>query len=370
MTQTLENHAPATVEQSVLDDLRGRLRAYRRVALPPGLGWERGVDGDYLADLIDYWAESYDWREHEARLRALPWVLLTETTAPPVRAIHQRAAQPDAVPVLLLHGWPDSVLRFQKVLPQLTDLHVIVPALPGFPFAAPVSRSGLPTDVMAEAITAAMAELGYDRYVISAGDVGSDVADAIAARYPERVAALHLTDVSQIRFLVDPPQDLSDGERAYVSRGHRWQAAEGGYIHEQSTKPHTLAVGLGDSPAGLAAWLLEKLRAWTDCGGDVETVFSKDELLTWITAYWVSGAIGTSFTPYAEFGPKPPGRIQAPTAFTIFPNDVVNAPREFAARFFDVRSWTEHRAGGHLAAWECPAEYTAGIRTAVSFALR
>jgi len=366
---TSADAGPPAVGQSVLDDLRGRLRAYRRVGLPPGFGWERGVDGDYLADLVSYWSEAYDWQEHEARLQALPWVL-TETNTTPVRAIHQRAAQPGAVPVVLLHGWPDSVLRFQKVLPRLADLDVIVPALPGFPFAAPVSRGGLSAAAMAEAIAGAMDELGYDRYVISAGDVGSDVADALAASYPERVAALHLTDVSQIRFLLDPPQDLSDAERAYVQRGHNWQAVEGGYIHEQSTRPHTLAVGLGDSPAGLAAWLLEKLRAWSDSGGDVETVFSKDELLTWITAYWVTGTIGTSFTPYADFGPKAAGRSQTPTAFTIFPKDVVNAPREFAARFYDVQSWTEHNAGGHFAAWECPADYTAGIRTAISFAHR
>jgi len=199
--------------------------------------------------------------------------------------------------VLLLHGWPDSILRFERVLPLLADLHLVVPALPGFPFAAPVARRGMSAADMAEAIASAMASLGHDRYVLSAGDVGCDVAEVLAGAHPDRVAALHLTDVSQYRFLVDPPEDLSEAERAYVAHGHRWQAAEGGYMHEQSTKPHTLAVALGDSPAGLAAWILEKLRSWTDCGGDVGAVFTHDELLTWITAYWVSGAVGTSFTP-------------------------------------------------------------------------
>ncbi|MFE6410081.1 epoxide hydrolase family protein [Streptomyces sp. NPDC057837] len=366
MTSTQQAAAPA-VEQPVLDDLRRRLRGYRPVDVPTGFGWTRGVDGDYLADLISYWAGSYDWREHEARLRALPWTL-TGLPDAPVRAIHRRAARSDAVAVVLLHGWPDSVLRFEKVWPLLSDLHVIVPALPGFPFAAPVARRGMSSRDMAEAIANAVAELGYERYVVSAGDVGCDVAEALAAAHPDRVAALHLTDVSQYRFLVDPPQDLSDAERAYVRHGHHWQATEGGYMHEQATKPHTLAVALGDSPAGLAAWIVEKLRAWTDCGGDVETVFTRDELLTWITAYWVSGAIGTSFTPYAENAAKPAGRIDVPTAFTIFPKDLVNAPREFAARFFDVRSWTEESAGGHFAAWECPSAYAAGVRTAVDLA--
>ncbi|MGW2034537.1 epoxide hydrolase family protein [Streptomyces sp. NPDC001811] len=362
-----EHATPPVVEESVLEDLRARLRSYRRIDVPAGFGWARGVDGDPLADLISYWARSYDWRTHEARIRGLPWALAGRADAP-VRAVHLRAARTDAVAVVLLHGWPDSVLRFEKVWPLLSDLHVIVPALPGFPFAAPVAARGMSSGDMAEAIANAMTELGYERYVVSAGDVGCDVAEALAAAHPDRVAALHLTDVSQYRFLVDPPQDLSDAERAYVRRGHHWQATEGGYMHEQATRPHTLAVALGDSPAGLAAWILEKLRAWTDCGGDVEAVFDRDELLTWITAYWVSGAIGTSFTPYAESAEKPTGRIDVPTAFTIFPKDLVNAPREFAARFFDVRSWTEEAAGGHFAAWECPSEYATGVRTAVDLA--
>jgi pimeloyl-ACP methyl ester carboxylesterase len=363
-----ERHAPPpAVAQETLDDLRDRLRRFRRVAVPPGLGWERGVDGDALADLLAYWAERYDWRAHEARIRALPWVVAGPDDAP-VRAIDRPSADPDAPTVVLLHGWPDSVLRFERLLPALPDLHLVVPALPGFPFAAPVARRGLSSAEMADAVASALDALGYDRYVVSAGDVGCDVAEALAAAHPERVAALHLTDVSQYRFLVDPPEDLSPAERAYVAHGHRWQAAEGGYMHEQATKPHTLAVGLGDSPAGLAAWLLEKLRSWTDCDGDVARVFSTDELLTWITAYWVSGSIGTSFTPYAAGGTKPAGRLDVPTAFTVFPRDLVNAPREFAERFFAVRSWSDESAGGHFAAWERPAEYAAGVRTAVALA--
>jgi pimeloyl-ACP methyl ester carboxylesterase len=359
--------APPRVPRETLDDLSARLRRFRPVALPPGLGWERGVDADALADLLATWAEDYDWRTHEDRIRALPWTVAGAEDSP-VRLIDRPGTDPDAPVVVLLHGWPDSVLRFERLLPVLPELHLVVPALPGFPFAAPVARRGLSAAEMADAVAAALEALDHDRYVVSAGDVGCDVAEALTAAHPDRVAALHLTDVSQYRFLVDPPQDLSAAERAYVAGGHRWQAQEGGYMHEQATKPHTLAVGLGDSPAGLAAWLLEKLRSWTDCGGDVARVFSTDELLTWITAYWVSGAIGTSFTPYAAGGTKPAGRLDVPTAFTVFPRDLVNAPREFAERFFDVRSWREEAAGGHFAAWERPAEYAAGVRAAVALA--
>lgn len=209
---TTREHALTPVDQGILDDLRARLRAFRRVGVPPDFGWSRGVDGDYLADLITYWCESYDWREHEARLMGLPWVV-SSSSSTPVRAVHVRASTVGATAVLLLHGWPDSVLRFEKVLPLLTELHVVVPALPGFPFAAPIARGGMSSPDMAEAIAGAMADLGCDRYVVSAGDVGCDVAEALAARHPDQVAALHLTDVSQYRFLVNPPQDLSAAER-------------------------------------------------------------------------------------------------------------------------------------------------------------
>ena len=354
------------VDETVLDDLRDRLRLFRPVPTAGDHGWNRGVDPAYLAALIDYWADGYDWREHEQRIASLPWVEVSGGGVP-VRAVHQRGNR-GASAVLLLHGWPDSVLRFERVLPLLSDLDVVAPALPGFPFAAPVHGGGMSSTAMAEAVGEAMAELGHTRYVVSAGDVGCDVAEALAASRPDSVSGLHLTDVSQYHFLVDPPTDLSAVEQEYVAHGHRWQAAEGGYMHEQSTKPATLSVALGDSPAGLAAWILEKLRSWTDCGGDVESVFTRDELLTWITAYWVSGTIGTSFTPYAEGGGKSWGRVQAPTAFTIFPRDLVNAPREFADRHFNVQDWRELPVGGHFAAWERPEDYARGVHTAVSLA--
>ena len=355
--------APEPVAPEVLADLRERLRRYRAVPVATTLEPGQGVDADRLAALLARWADGYDWRPHEDRVRALPWVL-TETDRGPLRAVHTTGADPGAVPVVLLHGWPDSVLRFERVLPLLTAHPVVVPALPGFPFATPVPGGGLPAAEMAEMVAAAMATLGHDRYVVSAGDVGCDVADALAAAHPEAVAALHLTDVSQYHFLTALPADLSPAEEAYVAYGRHWQATEGGYMHEQSTKPRTLAVGLGDSPAGLAAWLLEKYTSWTD---DVDRAFSTDELLTWITAYWVSAAIGTSFTPYAQSS-VPDVRPVAPAVFTVFAKDLVNAPREFAERLFDVRSWSESDVGGHFAAWELPEAYAAGVAAAVALA--
>ncbi|MDF2824525.1 MAG: epoxide hydrolase, partial [Mycobacterium sp.] len=337
---------PPDIDQSVLDDLRRRVQDFRPVVTASAGGWDRGVDPGYLGGLVEHWGTAYDWRVHERRIAALPWVAVNHDSAP-VRAIHQRS-DGDAPAVLLLHGWPDSVLRFERLLPLLTEVNVVAPALPGFPFALPVREGGLSSVRMAEFVAEAMAALGYTRYVVSAGDVGCDVAEALAARHPEAVSALHLTDVSQYHFLVDPPSDLSAAEQDYVRYGHQWQSAEGGYMHLQSTKPQTVAAALGDSPVGLAAWIVEKLFGWTDCAGDLETVFTPDEVLTWVTAYWVTGAIGTSFTPYAESGAKPWGRLNIPTAFTVFPHDLVNAPREFADRFFAVADWRELSGGGHF----------------------
>jgi pimeloyl-ACP methyl ester carboxylesterase len=359
--------APPITPRESLDDLHARLRAFRAIPTADAGPWSRGTDASFLAELVAHWAEDFDWSTQEDRIRTLPWTISGPRR--PVRSIHQVATSPTDTLVVLLHGWPDSVLRFERMLPRLTDVNVLVPALPGFPFSLPVPEGGLSAQRMAEAVAEAIADLGYERYILSAGDVGTDVAEALTAAHPERVRSLHLTDVSQYHFLHDLPDDLDDEERDYVAHGRRWQAEEGGYMHLQSTKPATLAVGLGDSPAALAAWLVEKLRGWTDSGGDVFSVFTRDELLTWITAYWVTGAIGTSFTPYAESGPKPRGRVDVPTSFTIFRHDLVNAPRRFAERFFTVAQWSEFAAGGHFAAWERPDDYLSGVRSAVDHAI-
>ncbi|NHT16694.1 epoxide hydrolase family protein [Cellulomonas sp. IC4_254] len=363
----MREHTFARVTPDALDDLADRLSRTRTVPVPT-LGRPLGVDPDLLAGLLAHWREGFDWRAHEDRIAAHPWVE-TEEAAVPVRAIVRRAAA-DAPVVVLLHGWPDSVLRFERVLPALEDLTVVAPALPGFPFAAPVPGGGLSAVAMADAVAAAVREAGFGHVVVSAGDVGCDVAEALAARHPAMVTALHLTDVSQYHFLAGLPDDLDDEERAYVAHGHRWQAEQGGYMHEQSTRPGTLAAALGDSPAGLAAWIVEKLVAWTDSDGDLSRAFTPDEALTWVSAYWFTGSIGTSFAPYAAGGAKDWPRIEAPTVFTVFAHDLVNAPRRFAERFFRVADWQEHAHGGHFAAWERPDDYLWGLRRAVELRRR
>jgi pimeloyl-ACP methyl ester carboxylesterase len=350
--------APEAADQELLDRLRERLRSTRFVDGLDG-DWDRGTDRDYLAGLIAYWADSYDWRAAEDRLLALPWVRASNG----IRAIAQRAGDPAAPTVVLLHGWPDSFLRYTRVLPLLRDMHVVVPCLPGYPYS---DSPGSSREAMAEPIAAMLGELGYDRYVVSGGDIGSGVAETLTRAHPDRVSALHLTDVPLNHLTVLDPGEATAGERDYLDSVTRWRAAEGGYIAQQSTKPNTLALALGDSPAGLAAWIVEKLRSWSDCGGDIESVLPRDDLLTWITLYWVTGAIGTSFAPYAERRPPQPGRVETPTVISQFPRDLLPAPRSLAERFFDVRIWEQHSAGGHFAAWEQPDAFARSIRAAVS----
>ncbi|MEU6401520.1 epoxide hydrolase [Streptomyces sp. NPDC046985] len=343
------------------DETRERLRRTRRVTTPWSDDHTRGIGGARLDALLDRWANTYDWGVHERRIAALPWATVQAGDVE-LRVIHQRSAHPDAPVVVLLHGWPDSVLRFERVLPLLTDLHVVVPALPGFPFAAPLTAPGMSAHRIAGVVADALDALGHPRYTVSGGDVGATVAEILAAEHPDRVAALHLTNTAPQHALTADPATLAPDAAAHLRRAAQWFRTEGGYIAEQSTRPNTLAVALGDSPAGLAAWIVEKLESWSD-----EAAFTPDDLLTWVTAYWVTGTIGTSFASYTE-PVALPDRVDAPTVLSVFAHDVKPEPRSYAEAFLNVRAYVEHPAGGHFAAWEQPEAYAEDLRRAVELA--
>ena len=349
---------PSPVPDSELHDLHRRLAATRRPRLMPGAGWTRGTDPEFLDCLLQSWRETYNWRVHEARILGLPWESVG-SNAQPIRVVHQRAETSQGPAVLLVHGWPDSVLRFEHVLPLLKDVPVVVPALPGFPFSHEWTSPGLTVAVLAELLADAMKTLGYDRYIVSAGDIGADVAEQLAVRYPERVSALHLTNISPLHAVFADRSILDADDRAYLDRVAAWQRQEGAYIALQSTKPFSLARGLADSPAGLAAWLVEKLHSWS------ETPLPEEDLLTWISAYWFTGTIGTSFGPYVEFVP-PPAYVPTPTVLSVFARDTKPAPRGFASRFVNVREFIEHGHGGHFAAWEQPELYVQDLRQSLA----
>ncbi|MFG2622978.1 alpha/beta fold hydrolase [Streptomyces sp. NPDC048507] len=318
----------------------------------------RGIGTARLDALLERWAGGSDWGVHERRIAALPWATV-QAGGSQTRVIHQRSPDPGAPVVVLLHGWPDSVLRFERVLPLLPDLNVVVPALPGFPFAAPLTEPGMSANRMAEIVADALDELGHSRYTLSGGDVGGTVAEILAAHHPDRVPALHLTNVAPQRALTANPTRLAPDAAAHLQRAAQWFRTEGGYIAEQATRPNTLAVALGDSPAGLAVWIVEKLEAWSD-----QETFTEDELLTWVTAYWVTGTIGTSFATYAV-PVTLPERIDTPTVLSVFPHDLKPEPRSYAETLLNIRDYVQHEAGGHFAVWEQPAAYADDLRRAV-----
>jgi pimeloyl-ACP methyl ester carboxylesterase len=366
-----------SIPDAVLADLRERLARTRWPDEPPGAGWSYGSDVSYVKELCAYWRDRYDWRAHEAILNGF-----RQFTAPvagiDLHFIHEEGHGPKPFPLLLSHGWPGSVWEFHKILPMLTDparfggdpadsFTVVAPSLPGYGFSFAPGQARFGIADIAPAFAMLMTDvLGYARFAAQGGDWGAFVASVLGLRHPKNVVGIHLNLLTAGR---EGPAGVAPTaeETAYKEQARRWQAEEAGYQWIQGTKPQTLAFGLADSPAGLAAWIVEKFRTWSDCGGDVERRFTKDELLTNITIYWVTGAIGSSFWPYyaRRHGGSPiPGdaRIEVPTAYARFPGEILHPPRAWAERAYNIQRWTDMPAGGHFAALEEPAALAADIR--------
>ncbi|PZQ90663.1 MAG: epoxide hydrolase [Leifsonia xyli] len=353
--------APPATAHEALAELARRIEATRRIPNPWSLESERGITGPALDALLRAWS-TLDWPAQEARVRSLPWELC-DTGEGVLRLIHQRAADPAAPAVVLLHGWPDSVLRFERVLPLLTDLNVVIPALPGFPFSPPLGDTTVAIANIASRVAAAMTRLGYDSYVVSGGDVGGLVAETLAASAHDHVAALHLTNLAAARVGSIDPSAAAPEVSAYASEVSSWRRQEGGFVAEQSTKPNTLIAALADSPAGLLAWIGEKLVGWSD-GDDA---FTAEELLTWVSAYWHTETAGTALSTYVSPTPLP-ARIDTPTVYSAFAHDIMPAPRPYLELFVNLAEYVHHGSGGHFAAWERPGEYAADLRRAVALA--
>jgi pimeloyl-ACP methyl ester carboxylesterase len=367
------------VSDAALDDLRARLRGTRWPDALPGTGWERGTDLAALRDLCDYWERGFDWRAREAALNRQAH-FRTVVDGVGIHFVHERGRGPRPLPLVMTHGWPGSFLEMTKVLPLLTDpaahggaavdaFDVVVPSLPGYGFSDRGEAPGLSAARVAELWLGLMDALGYARFGLQGGDWGSSVSTWIALEHPERVSGLHLNYVpGSYRPFVDaasPP--LTAAERQFLADKERWNEEEGAYGHLQATRPQTLAFALNDSPAGLAAWILEKFRSWSDCNGDVEARFTKDELLTNISLYWFTGTIHSSMRLYYESSRKPlqlraGERVRAPTAVARFAREAPSPPREWVARGYDLVRWTEFPKGGHFAAMEEPELLAADVR--------
>ncbi|MEV5786595.1 epoxide hydrolase [Streptomyces sp. NPDC052287] len=368
----LEPFTPQT-EPAALEDLRTRLRATRW----PDAPWGLGTDIAYLRELVAYWADGFDWAAQEAALARLPRHRI-RLGGLGIHLVHARAVAPTGpvLPLVLSHGWPDSFWRYTKVIPLLTDpgahggdpadaFDVVVPDMPGYGYSDRPTGPPLNSIAVAGLWAELMSVLGYARFGAAGGDVGSHVSRYLALDHPDRVVAVHRMDGGLPVFTGDQAE-LAPEERAWFDDVAAWGASEGAYGAMHRTKPQTAAVGLTDSPAGLAAWIVEKLRAWSDCDGDIERSFTKDEILTNATLYWLTGTIGSSMRMYHANAAIPPGqlarRVEVPSGFSLFRGDIVRPPRAWLERTANVAYFNEPARGGHFAPFEEPELYAEELR--------
>ncbi len=368
------------VPEEVLDDLRRRLAATRFPDQIPGSGWDYGTDGAYLRELCSYWRDKFDWRAQEALLNRFDHHRTT-IDGQNLHFVHQRSKVAGAIPLLISHGWPGSVFEFHKIIGPLVDpaahggserdaFHVICPSLPGYGFSGPTLEPGWDVRRVAETFAKLMARLGYARYGAQGGDWGSIITTHLGLLDPEHVQGIHLNMVvaGPPPGVANPMEGVSPEELKGLADMGEFQKTGTGNQQIQGTKPQTLGIALNDSPAGLASWIVEKFRAWSDCDGDVEKRFSKDELLTNIMIYWVTETINSSVRLYCEsmrsgrFAPAGE-RVMVPTGCSIFPKEIIRPPRRWAEAHFNVTQWTMHRSGGHFAALEEPAALVEDVRS-------
>ena len=366
------------VPQADVDDLRRRLAGTRWPAEIPGTAWERGVPTSYLKGLTDYWATSYDWRKHEAALNEWPQ-FTTVIDGQTIHFLHVRSAHEDATPLLLIHGWPGSFVEFLDVIGPLTDpvahggdaadaFHLVIPSIPGFGYSVPLSGTGWHHRRCAAALAELMDRLGYDRYGVQGGDWGSMISTQLALTDAAHVAGLHLNMV-----IATPPEDedyqnLTEAEQRGLADMASYMEHDSGYAKIQQTRPQTIGYALEDSPAGLAAWIVEKFRGWSDCDGDVERSFTKDQLLDNVMLYWLTGTAHSSARLYYEatkagrFGPQG-ARVEVPTGCAIYPREIVRPPRRWAEHCYNLVQWAEMPRGGHFAAFEQPELFVDDVRS-------
>lgn len=365
------------VPDAVLDDLQQRLALARWPDEIPGSGWAYGSNMAYIQELVAYWRDGYDWRAQERQLNTFQQyrVQLDDVM---LHYIHQPGVGPNPFPLIISHGWPGSIYEFINIIGPLTDparyggdpadaFTVIAPSLPGYGFSRAPSQRRLNIEDIADVFVRLMTDvLGYSRFGAQGGDWGSFITGRMGFSYPQHLAGIH---VNMVPVAPHPSEreNLSEAEQAFLKASATWQAEESGYQWIQGTKPQTLAYGLNDSPVGLAAWITEKFYTWTDCHGDIESRASKDDLLTNIMLYWVTGTINSSFWLYYQMRHHPwrlkrGERITVPTAVASFPGEIMRPPKEWSERVCNLQRWTPMPAGGHFAALEEPQAMVEDIR--------
>ena len=359
------------VSDEDLEDVRRRLATTRWPDRMAGSGWDYGTDADYLRDVVGYWRDGFDWREQERRLNAFPHYRAT-VGGVDLHFVHLRGTARDAVPLLLLHGWPSTFVQMLALAPLLADpaaygadpadrFDVVIGSLPGYGFSGTATDRPMTRRRMGQLFHRLLTEeLGYRSYGIRASDIGAGVQLQMALEHPEAVIGMHLSG-SRVPYV---PEGLTAGERAYLDAVGRWEDAEGAYSHVQRTKPQTLAYGLTDSPAGLAAWILEKFRAWSDCDGDLARVYRLDELLTNVAIYWFTRTINASMRVYRDGYDDDTlrGVPDVQTAHLMAREQIPNAPREWTRRFYRIDRYVDVARGGHFLEWEQPQSVADDLR--------
>ncbi|MGF1597579.1 MAG: epoxide hydrolase family protein [Acidimicrobiales bacterium] len=361
------------VADEVLGDLRRRLGATRWPEAELVDDWSQGIPLAYVQDVCAYWADGYDWRAREAGLNRFDQ-FTTTVDGLDVHFIHARSPHPDALPLLISHGWPGSIVEFHKIIEPLTDptahggdaadaFHVIAPSLPGFGFSAKPTATGWGVPKIGEAFAEIMARLGYDRYVAQGGDWGSAITTSIGANDTDHCAAIHVTLAMGARPKMSG--EPTPAEQRALDGIEYYQKWDSGYSKEQSTRPQTVGYGLVDSPSAQAAWILEKFWAWTDCDGHPENVLTRDELLDNVMLYWINGNGASSARIYWEsFARGPRVTVEIPTGFAVYPKEIVPPVRAWVEDgYTDIRHWSEHDKGGHFAAFEVPDTFVDDLRT-------
>ncbi|MCH2172543.1 epoxide hydrolase 1 [Myxococcota bacterium] len=360
--------------EAALSDLRSRLTATRWPEAETVDDWTQGIPLSYVKEVCEYWANSYDWRTREAALNRFDQFRTTLDDCG-IHFVHVRSPHEDALPLVITHGWPGSVVEFHKVIEPLTNptahggkasdaFHVVCPSLPGYAFSDKPSRTGWGVSRIADAWAVLMSRLGYDRYVAQGGDWGAMVTTCIGIQDPDHCAAIHLNMP-----IVPPDPDtmdsLTETEQAALTASQHYAQWDSGYSKQQSTRPQTLGYGLVDSPAGQAAWILEKFWAWTDCDGHPENSLTRDELLDNVMLYWLPGTGASSARLYWEsFNTPPMDAVKVPVGCSIFPKEIFRASRRWAEKHFgSLLHWNEMERGGHFAAFERPEDYVEEVRT-------
>jgi microsomal epoxide hydrolase len=378
MTVAQEQAVPFTIDvpEAQLSDLRARLQRTRLPDQLEGVGWEMGAELGFMQRLQRYWLEEYDWREAEQQLNKFDQYLM-QVADLQMHFIHQKSRRSDALPLLLVHGWPGSVSEFQHIIealtapddPQMPAFHVIAPSLPGFGFSEAPRQRGTNPEAIALLLAQLMQQLGYSHYVAAGGDWGAIINRHLANHFPERLLGLHSN-----MLLAAPPSDperrdaISEQERTWLNSRRQFMENERAYQQLQGSKPQSLGYGLQDSPLGLAAWISEKFHGWSDLDEGVELGqrITMSDLLTNISIYWFTGTINSSLRIYYENRTTPPskamGFINVPTAAAMFPADLYFTPRAWAEESYAITQWTLMPRGGHFAAMEEPALYLQDLR--------